>query len=251
MDEDEVHDRYLNLLQEMRLLKEDLLEDKCRLDKLVSTSNMLFKRIKTSSELKLDAKITALSTKLACTRMEKDINLEDITPGTLVELARKDLLHDFYRYAMDCSVGMRFPYCFSLGVHGEAPSRRRAQSQRSRQTLPETEVPTLITREKDSVEEPEILAQIKRLVAEKGRTEYFRFVIDPRSFSKTIENIFYLSLSLRSGVAFLEFDDDGTLYVVSEGSEGASTGHLVVEMTYDEYLRIVERMGISKAMIGD
>lgn len=249
MDGDEVRDGYLDLLQKMRCLKEDLLEDKCRLEELVSTSNSLFKKIKTSSELKLDAKMTALSTKMACTRMEKDIELDDVTSSIFVELFRKNLLNDFYRYAMGCNAGIEFLGCFSLGNHSEASNKKKLPVQRSKQHLPETRIPALITREKVSTEEFDILMHIKELVSERGRVEYFRLVINPQSFSKTIENIFYLSLSLRSGLISIEWDDE-TLYITSKSSEGkGDLGHLAVEMTYDEYLTIIEKAGISETLI--
>ncbi|ADM12109.2 uncharacterized protein Eint_081770 [Encephalitozoon intestinalis ATCC 50506] len=247
-DEGGVRNDYLDLLQKIRLQREDLLEDKSRLEELINTSNMLFRKIKTSSELKLDAKMNALWTKLAWTRMEKDIDLEDITSSTFVELFRKSLLDDFYRYAMKCNAGMKFLNCFSLVFSEEAPSRKRSQVQRSRQHLPAAEIPVLITREKDSTEESGILMQIRRLVSERDRIEYFRLVINPESFSKTIENIFYLSLSLRSGFVSMEYDD-GILYAISKTSEEGEIGHLAVEMTYDEYLEIIENTGISKPLI--
>ncbi|AFN83595.1 hypothetical protein EROM_081790 [Encephalitozoon romaleae SJ-2008] len=250
VDGDEVRDGYLDLLQKMRCLKEDLFEDKCRLEELINTSNKLFKKIKTSSELKLDAKMTALSTKIACKRMEKDIELDDITSSTFVELFRKNLLNDFYRYAMRCNAGIRFLGCFSLGNHPEASNRKKLPVQRSKQHLPETRIPALITREKASTEEFDILMHIKEVVLERGRVEYFRLVINPQSFSKTIENIFYLSLSLRSGLIYIEWDDDEILYVTSKNSgRKGDLGHLAIEMTYDEYLAIVEKAGISETLI--
>ncbi|KAG5860605.1 hypothetical protein KMI_01g02460 [Encephalitozoon hellem] len=249
MDGCDVHDGYLDLLQTMRHLREDLLEDKRRLEELVNTSNKLFKKIKTSSELKLDAKMTALSTKITCTRMEKDIELDDITPSTFLELFRKGLLDDFYRYAMKCNSGIRFSGCFSLNDHSEASNRKKPSVQRPKQSLPETKIPVSITRERASTEEMDVLMRIKELVAERNRVEYFRLVINPQSFSKTIENIFYLSLSLRSGLVYMEWSD-GVLYVTSKNNRGGGEmGHLAVEMTYDEYLVIIEKMKISEALI--
>lgn len=238
----EVHDSYLDLLQRMRVSKEDLVEDKQGLDEVISTSNRLFKRIRTSSELKLDAKITALSTRLACTRMEKDIEAGEMTAGRFVLLFGKACFEDFHGYAMKCDLGMRFQRGLSLGVSGECGGRKR-QAPRTKQAVPEADVVQPTARAPEAEDEPEALVQIKRLVEERGRIEYFRLVVDPKSFSRTIENIFHLSLAVRCGAASLVYEDK-VLYAASPDSTGSGDpGHLAVEMTYDEYLRIVESSG--------
>jgi hypothetical protein len=57
-------------------------------------------------------------------------------------------------------------------------------------------------------------AQIKVLmdkhsVHAKGGVDYWKFVVNPRSFGQTIENMFYVSFLIRDGKAGITIDDDG------------------------------------------
>lgn len=233
---DGVRDRYLDLLEEIRMSKEEILGDKDRLSELVDVSNMLFKRIKTPWELKLDAKVTAISTDLVCSRMEKDFDVGPMTSERLVELAREGMLEEFYRYGMGCSLRMmRFAHCIGF-LHPEE-KRQRTRGPRSRLVVSKTETPRPATVRSDTSDAEDVPRM------ETGgcrRTEYFDSVIDAESFSRTVENIFQLSLGIRCGTMSLEYDQD-VLYVSPGGScmqEGV--GHLCLEITYDEYMRIVD-----------
>lgn len=248
-DEGSLRDRYLDLLQEIRSSKEEILEDRSRLDDLVSTSNMLFKKIRTSSELKLDAKVTAISTKLTCSRMEKDLDTNAITPKKLIELLENDLLDGFYKYGMGCSLGIRLLDRLSL-VRGGDERKRRIQSQRQKLVPSEVKIPRSVTTAENITDESEVLAFLKRLLAEREMVEYFSCVTDPESFSRTVENIFCLSLAIRSGIASLAYNDD-VLYVCSSRSPSGeeNSEHLVLEISYDEYLEIVKKLKIKEALI--
>lgn len=249
-ESNEVQNKYLDLLQRVRISKEEILVDKDKLEDLISASNMLFKKIKTSSELKLDARITAISTKMACSRMEKDLDSSFVTSEKLIELFRNDLLDDFYRHAMECSLGISFLGHLSF-VREENRGRQRLQSQRSRLVPSEAEFPRLATTDDNTMNKPEMLVRIREMLKKEERINYFSCVVDPSSFARTIENIFSLSLAIYSSVASLEYDRD-VLYVrSSESCTGEGSGHLIVELSYDEYLEIVKKMGMDDVLVQD
>lgn len=62
-----------------------------------------------------------------------------------------------------------------------------------------------------------------------GGLDYFKCVINPRSFGQTVENIFYVSFLIKDESMQLEFDDTGhpTLSPLESGArgEGGSKGH--------------------------
>lgn len=237
----DTHDRYLDLLQDIRTSKEEMIEDKGRLEDLINASNMLFKKIKTSSELKLDAKITAISTRLTCSRMEKDFASSGITSKEIAELFTNDLLDDFYKYAMSCSLAVKFLDSLSF-EQKEDMSKSRPRMERSRLVVSEVEIPKSISTAEEDIEGLEILSRIEEAIRKKGRREYFSCVIDLNSFSKTIENMFYLSLAIRSGVATLEFSESIMYVCPFKPSAKSFSANLTLEISYDEYLKLIERM---------
>lgn len=54
-----------------------------------------------------------------------------------------------------------------------------------------------------------MVRQVADLLREHSPINLFEFVINPRSFGQTIENIFYLSFSVRDARAKIEMDGNG------------------------------------------
>ncbi len=42
-----------------------------------------------------------------------------------------------------------------------------------------------------------------------GGIDLLKFVINPKSFGQTVENMFYISFLIRDGAVQIEFDDSG------------------------------------------
>lgn len=87
---------------------------------------------------------------------------------------------------------------------------------------------------------------------------YFEFVIDPNSFSRTVENIFYVSFIIRDGFARIRLDQDRLPILeptnVSQGEEesddcsfGRKQG--VISLSLQDWKNIVSTFEISEAMI--
>ncbi|XP_006141484.1 EP300-interacting inhibitor of differentiation 3 [Tupaia chinensis] len=87
---------------------------------------------------------------------------------------------------------------------------------------------------------------------------YFEFVIDPNSFSRTVENIFYVSFIIRDGFARIRLDQDRlpllepiNINQIGEESEPAYHGRRqgVISLSLQDWKNIVEAFEISEAMI--
>jgi non-structural maintenance of chromosomes element 4 len=66
----------------------------------------------------------------------------------------------------------------------------------------------------EDITEEETKALMRRHgVNEDGGVDLFKFVINPRSFGQTVENLFYVSFLIRDGKAAITIDDDGLPYL--------------------------------------
>ncbi|KAI1851161.1 hypothetical protein JX265_013279 [Neoarthrinium moseri] len=91
-----------------------------------------------------------------------------------------------------------------------------------------------------------------------GGIDYFKFVINPKSFGQTIENMFYVSFLIRDNKISLEFDDDGfpTLAPV-EASEPGPGGarhaskkqQAIFHLDPVQYRAIIDAFDITESLI--
>lgn len=97
---------------------------------------------------------------------------------------------------------------------------------------------------------------LKRVCKRRGQVEFYEFVINPKSFSQTIENIFHLSFSVKQGFAKLSVAPDGRLMVApSKPTEQAEDGNpiasnqAVMSMSMAMWRRIVTELELTDALI--
>ncbi|XP_040840656.1 EP300-interacting inhibitor of differentiation 3 [Ochotona curzoniae] len=87
---------------------------------------------------------------------------------------------------------------------------------------------------------------------------YFEFVVDPNSFSRTVENIFHVSFIIRDGFARIRLDQDRLpilepISTTQAGEEGDAGFHGrkqgIISLSLQEWKNIVATFEISEAMI--
>ena len=114
---------------------------------------------------------------------------------------------------------------FMLGPISIPPLKRKEELSRSRKPKVVIDANPIMTRPKQSdIAEleniaPETTTHIRNVYNTLERTGYmpfYRFVIDPGSFSKTVENIFYTSFLLNDNKAFAYIGTDGDLIISSK-----------------------------------
>ncbi|CDH54088.1 non-structural maintenance of chromosome element4 [Lichtheimia corymbifera JMRC:FSU:9682] len=97
--------------------------------------------------------------------------------------------------------------------------------------------------------------QIYRILDERGPTNLLEFVVNPSSFSQTVENIFYVSFLIRNAVA--EIDDSTGQPLLStrapptqeETAQGLGKSQLILNMDMKLWREIVATYGIQNAII--
>lgn len=97
--------------------------------------------------------------------------------------------------------------------------------------------------------------QICNLLEQKGRVNFFEFVINPKSFGQTVENIFYLSFLIRDGKVLLD-EEDGELMLErtdppneEDYSHGITKKQLIMELDVETWKEIIQTYNIKKSMI--
>ena len=94
---------------------------------------------------------------------------------------------------------------------------------------------------------------------------YFAFVLDPKSFSRSVENMFHFSFLIKEGRASFDLDEDGqglpftrpikqrkalkTTLAATQNSNNAEKHQAIISLTYDDWEDMIEQLQIEKAMI--
>lgn len=89
-----------------------------------------------------------------------------------------------------------------------------------------------------------------------GKVNFFSFVINPKSFGQSVENMFYLSFLLRDGKVRIDEDEDGTPFIaivdedeVDEVPEDAPYVHHIATFDHTVWRAAIEAFEIQDAMI--
>lgn len=108
------------------------------------------------------------------------------------------------------------------------------------------------------------LEQLKIAYEENGgeSISYLDFVLDPKSFSKSIENMFHFSFLIKEGRAALELDDNGhglpyvrpvkikkSLADKESGRSGESRHQAIISLDYDQWEDMIQQLELKEPMI--
>lgn len=84
---------------------------------------------------------------------------------------------------------------------------------------------------------------------------YFEFIIDPNSFSRTVENMFHMSFLIRDGLARMYLDDDKLPCIApveEEETEGAASNNrnqCVTSISIKTWKEFIDVFEIKEALI--
>jgi len=110
----------------------------------------------------------------------------------------------------------------------------------------------------EDMTEDEARAVFKRHdLAPNYEVSLFRFVINPKSFGQTVENLFHVSFLVKDGFVRLNFDDDGLPTIrtdqpraVDEQHEaGASRHQAIFTLDYRTWQKLIVAMDIQSSLI--
>ncbi|KAL7913545.1 Nse4 C-terminal domain-containing protein [Trichoderma velutinum] len=117
-------------------------------------------------------------------------------------------------------------------------------------------VADLITDDMDEEENTRIMHQ--HGLRSTGGIDLMRFVVNPKSFGQTIENLFYVSFLIRDGRVEIDFDEHGLPALApvdrerddTEAIRQATSKHqAILSMDMETWQDIIDTMGITEPMI--
>ncbi|KAH6604112.1 nuclear qri2 nse4 [Trichoderma cornu-damae] len=114
-------------------------------------------------------------------------------------------------------------------------------------------VADLITDDMDEGEKTRIMH--RHGLRSTGGIDLMRFVVNPRSFGQTIENLFYVSFLIRDGRVEIDFDEYGLPALDREGDDtgtvrqATSKHQAILSMDMATWQDIIDTMGLQEPMI--
>lgn len=246
--------KYLDLLKRMRSNKENLIsKDNNEMEGLIENTESLFLQIQKPWDLKLDARISTESAKISSESFEKQCMSDRITSERFIDMILKHNesglaeITNYMHFAKSRFVGVDFmdQLCLTPVV------RETNARQRNVQKVAEdsADFPLRIFSAEDDDGTLTLVKKIKKVVHEKRVVDYYELVLDPDSYPKTIENIFYLAFAIKVGLVHFA-SRDGRFVVCAEPSAVSEVlNHLIVSIEYGEYCMLVKNLNIGKSML--
>lgn len=237
-----VRDEYNELLHELRFNK-DRENDEKYLDEILNKTDVLFEKVDDINLLKIDAKIRSEGTRLSKQSLEKQIK-GGYSVMDFIKFIGKDGFDNFCTDISRDYIGIDFYTPCSL-VPKESISRKRSERLQDSTAV----VPSKM----EIINEDEAVANIDKIVASiTDSVGFYNLVLDPHDFAKTIENIFYTAFAVKLGRLNLRKGQSGEILVTKESDKSDYSneeGHLIFDIEYDEYKKLIEKLEIKDAFI--
>lgn len=260
-----VQNQYFKILNDLRNKKEEVADlDVDNLDSIINQTNALFTNITNSIELKLDARISAETVNISSIDFEKKLRNRKIstelfikhlnknfrnTDNSTIQTKRRQKINIFLEKINKNFYGIRFKEIYALAFDKKTKKKKEA-AKKDEESTKSTEIKFKQTETEDFTQ------KIDKLVCHIGnsRIEYYRVVLNPTSFTETIENIFYLSFAVKCNKLKLIFDKN-VFYVTGEKNNNKvcikehEQCHFTSTINYEEYKKLVQNLEIKEAFL--
>lgn len=237
--------KYLDILKVLRINKESSNQN---LDEVIQNTDNLLTQVENPSELVLDAKVSYESTSQASTIFLKNCMEDKITTEQFVSFYGKKQMKEYVKFMYRKFYGVNFLEKFNLfTIEKVRTQRTQGIIRRSQRTDPKT--PDLAIEITEDENQLNVVKKIKKILREYEEIDYFTLVLDPHSFSRTIENLFYLSFAVKMQQVFLKMNDNKLLVVKENETDDDLLSHLIVSIEFNEYRKLIKNLNIKEPMI--
>ncbi|XP_067380793.1 non-structural maintenance of chromosomes element 4 homolog A isoform X1 [Channa argus] len=287
----EIRSKYRDLIYSVQQNREDMLSpSNNKLTEVLEQANKLFKDVRQAREAALDAQLLVVATDLGkekasqlfaegsafdptafaehllsfmgLNRLEDE---EDEQQNGGDGYLPQDAWHRLARRA-ECCFRTAPSFHYMMGsFHAEPPPpKQRIERQRKAPSKEATRImPTQLKKMEESHQEAtekeveRILGYLKTYYQDDPTSpiSYYEFVIDPNSFSRTVENIFHTSFLIRDGLARMYLDNDKLPCIapVEEGEVEAggscSRKQCIISISPKTWKDLIDAFDITETMI--
>ncbi|XP_028279227.1 non-structural maintenance of chromosomes element 4 homolog A isoform X2 [Parambassis ranga] len=289
----EIRSKYRELISSVQQNREDMLSpSNNKLTEVLEEANQLFKDVRQAREAALDAQLLVMATDLGkekagqlfsegtafdpaaftehllsfmgINRLEEG-DEEQQNGSTFGGYLPQDAWHRLSRRA-ECCFRTAPSFHYMMGsFHAEPPPpkqrierQRKALTTEAKRTVP-TQLKKMETSHQEATEKEveRILGCLKRYYEDDPASpiSYFEFVIDPKSFARTVENIFHTSFLIRDDLARLYLNDEKLPCIahVEEGEvEAEGSGRrkqCIMSLCEETWKEIIDAFDIQESMI--
>lgn len=284
----EIRSKYRDLINSVQQNREDMLSpSNNKLTEVLEEANKLFKDVRQPREAALDAQLLVVATDLGkekasqlfaegssfdaatfaehllsfmgLNRLENGEDEEQNGDGYLPNDAWDRVAH-----AAEYCFKTAPTFHYMMGsFHAEPPPPKQRIERQRKATNKEAKriMPTQLKKMEESHQEAtekeveRILGYLKSYYRDDPTTpiSYYEFVIDPNSFSRTVENMFHMSFLIRDGLARMYLDDDKLPCVAPvedvEGVPSTSRKQCVTSINIKMWREIIDAFDIRDTMI--
>lgn len=285
----EIRSKYRDLINSVQQNREDMLSpSNNKLTEVLEEANKLFKDVRQAREAALDAQLLVVATDLGkekATQLFAEgsafdstafaelllsfMGLNRLENGEDDEQNEEGYLPDdaWERVARraDCCFRTAPTFHYMMGsFHAEPPPPKQRIERQKKATNKEAKriMPTQLKKMEESQQEAtekeveRIFGYLKTYYQDDPTTpiSYYEFVIDPNSFSRTVENMFHFSFLIRDGLARMYLDDDKLPCIAPveeqrEGGESTSRTQCVTSISIKTWKELIEAFDIRDTMI--
>lgn len=238
---------YSNLCEFIENNRSIIVSDNKLLKEILEILDELLSNTETMSDLHRDTTIILSTIKIQYDALVREYRGE-LTFDKIIDMSNNDQLDEFFEYIQKKSLSMKFLDCLKLDY--EKKERRKVKERtKYDNALIEASVPILKINSDQPLESVEIISKIKNLIDKNKKLEYFKLIINPLSFSRTVLNAFSLSLAIRMKTVSLKLEEN-ILYVCEYNEEENKTfDHVVLEINFEKFNNLIKRLDIKNSLL--
>ena len=239
MNENNIQKNYLDILKKLKTTKATDMEDDLELDEIFDHSNVLFSRISNTSELKLDAKVTEIHSDMFLKQFNRNLKTRKINLEDFIKQVNENKNEHFFTAVLAQNRKCNFAKFIDFDYFEEIKDRKTPE--RIIKVIKDVTKPSGQNIINEDVNL--FLLNLEKLLTKQYKILFYDYILDFDSFDKTVENIFNVSIAVRSKKIMFYIDDNKiylTTYKEAKSDEKFDS-HVILDINYKKYQILLDK----------